>query len=374
MAFYFITGKLGNGKTLVTIGKIKEKLESGCMVATNIDINLDSMFGDLTDKPRVMRIPDQPSVEDLEMIGNANLTYDESKNGLLVLDECGTWFNSRNWQDKSRKAVNNWFLHARKLGWDVLLIVQDISLIDAQARMALSEHTVFCRRLDNLSIPFVSPLFKLFTGYRLKLPRMHVAKVVYGDSMTDMKVESWVYRGTELFSCYDTKQCFSSDYSNGVYSLLTPWLLKGRYKVPRNKDFYMRMTRIMWKRFKSPVALSAGFLFGVSFAVLFLMSSAYGDLTRKSELLKVPVTAPVSPGETIPSNDPGPSGNQDFLSSKFSNLVIVGSSRINRNWYYDFSDDLNSDLIASSGIKIVPVSACKALFFKGDLQHEVYCY
>ncbi len=138
MAFYFVTGKLGNGKTLCSVGRIRDKLRQGCTIATNINLDLVAMLGAHAKNCRVIRVPDKPTVDDLHLIGNANLTYDENQNGLLVLDECGTWFNSRNWQDKSRMSVNNWFLHARKLGWDVLLIVQDISIVDSQARDALS--------------------------------------------------------------------------------------------------------------------------------------------------------------------------------------------------------------------------------------------
>ena len=46
MAVYVVTGKLGAGKTLVAVGKIKDKLNQGCKVATNLDLNLDKLIGD----------------------------------------------------------------------------------------------------------------------------------------------------------------------------------------------------------------------------------------------------------------------------------------------------------------------------------------
>jgi len=163
MSVYIVTGKLGNGKTLCSVGRIRDKLRAGCMVATNLDLDLTAMCGPWTKKPRVMRIPDKPTRADLDAIGCGNASYDESKNGLLVLDECGTWFNARNWADKARADVNGWFLHARKLGWDVILIVQDIALLDSQARDAIAELVVYCRRIDNITLPLVGPLYKLFT-------------------------------------------------------------------------------------------------------------------------------------------------------------------------------------------------------------------
>nr|WP_240297107.1 zonular occludens toxin domain-containing protein [Escherichia coli] len=60
--------------------------------------------------------------------------------------------------DKDRQPVIDWFLHARKLGWDIIFLIQDISIMDKQARLALAEHVVYCRRSDKLNIPLLAPL------------------------------------------------------------------------------------------------------------------------------------------------------------------------------------------------------------------------
>lgn len=265
MAFYFVTGKLGNGKSLVSVSRIQEKMKAGCRIATNIDLNLQVMSSKYCKNLNVVRVPDKPLIHDLEAIGKGTESYDEAKHGLLVLDECGSWFNSRNWQDKSRAAVNDWFRHARKLGWDVILIVQDISLIDAQARDALSEHVVFCKRMDNMRIPFITPLFGLF-GIPLKFPKMHVARVVLGTSPTDLMSDRWIYKGTNLYSAYDTKQIFSATNDFGSHSLLTPWHLNRLQFTTRNMGFYMRLTKIYLKKIKAPLAIAAGIIFGVFFS------------------------------------------------------------------------------------------------------------
>ena len=133
MSVYIVTGKLGNGKTLVTVGRIRNAIRAGSRIATNLDIDLKAMFHRQAKNINVMRIPDKPNIDDLNAIGKGydGDDYDEGKFGLLVLDECGTWFNSRNWQDKTRKDVNNWFLHAHKLKWHVYIIIQDISMLDS---------------------------------------------------------------------------------------------------------------------------------------------------------------------------------------------------------------------------------------------------
>ncbi|KFC51102.1 zonular occludens toxin, partial [Halomonas sp. SUBG004] len=52
MAVYVVTGKLGAGKTLVAVGKIKDKLNHGCKVATNLDLNLDKLIGEKAKQTR----------------------------------------------------------------------------------------------------------------------------------------------------------------------------------------------------------------------------------------------------------------------------------------------------------------------------------
>jgi hypothetical protein len=58
------------------------------------------------------------------------------------------------------------------------------------------------------------------------------------------------------------------DYEHKTYSLLTPWHLKGRYSVQHNKDYYMRLTKIYFKRFKAPSLLFAGAVLGSCFGIV----------------------------------------------------------------------------------------------------------
>lgn len=246
MAVYFITGKLGGGKSLVAVGKIRDYLAAGRRVATNLDIYLEHMMP-RDSRATVHRLPDKPRVEDLEAMGlgydGPEDDYREDRFGALVLDELGTWFNSRTWNDRERLKVIDWFLHARKYRWDVYLIVQDIGIIDKQLRDSLCEHLVVCRRLDRLSVPILSPLTKLLTGHRLTLPRLHVASVYYGDSEASIRVERWIYRGTDLYQAYRTRQVFVHDQlfradgsvvdMRAASTTLSAWHLRGRYHVRR---------------------------------------------------------------------------------------------------------------------------------------------
>lgn len=123
MAVYAITGKLGSGKSLVSVGRIFDYLRQGKPVASNLNLDLLKLFNPRC-KFNYVRLPDFPTVRDFHAIGKGTESYDEKNNGLIVLDECGVFFNSRDWQTAERQDVIKWLLHSRKLGWDVLLIVQ----------------------------------------------------------------------------------------------------------------------------------------------------------------------------------------------------------------------------------------------------------
>lgn len=238
MAVYIVTGKLGAGKTLCTVGRIKEYLSQGRPVATNLDINMCGLADKTNSRLTVTRLPDHPNANDLDSLGSGNQTYDEAKNGLIVLDECGTWLNTREWQDKSRQNLIDWMLHSRKKGWDIILIVQDLALIDKQVRTALCEFVVICRRLDRLSMPLVSPFAKLF-GLKVTLPKVHVATVKYGTSLDAPVSERWVYRGNDLYAAYDTKQVFKADNQVGLHTVLSRWHLEGRYQQRKGWRHYL---------------------------------------------------------------------------------------------------------------------------------------
>lgn len=271
MAVYFVTGKLGAGKSLAAVGRIRDYLEKGRRVATNLDIYPEKM---LNKKSRAVihRLPDKPRVQDLEQmgLGYEGDAYRENAFGLLVLDELGTWFNSRTWQDKERAQVIDWFLHARKYRWDVLFIVQDISIIDKQLRDTLCEHLVVCRRLDRLPLPLVGPLLKLFTFGYFKLPQVHIASVYYGDSEQSIRSERWIYRAKDLYPAYSTEQVFAQDNliledgpvdMRSSYSVLSAWHVRGRYHQPKSFTFYLTLALVL---LLSPLILAGAWASGRS--------------------------------------------------------------------------------------------------------------
>lgn len=382
MSVYIVTGKLGNGKTLAAVWRMREAIRAGCRIATNLDIDLVEMFGKQGRNVHLMRVPDKPSVQDLEFIGRGcdDPDYDEDKFGWLILDELGTWFNARNWQDKTRKELIDWLLFLRKNGWHAIFIIQDISMMDSQARDALAELIVYCRRLDKIRIPYLTVLIKTFLRVTIKMPRVHRAKVVYGED--GLVSDVWWYRGDDLFHCYDTKQKFLHTYPHGTYSVLTPWHTHGRYSVPMTWRNKMRITKIYWKRFQSPLAMAIGLLVGAFFMLVFNAHEAQAFIQKSMPLAPSASAQKPTVSSSHSSSSSTSSVPQNNLETRLAAFVdqlkIVGSLKVNGGQSYQFSNlagdkyFTTSDL-KSMGFRVLPAGDCAATLIRNGHTSMVGC-
>lgn len=221
MPVYFLCGGLGSGKSLMAVSRMAAKLERGLPVATNINLDLARLVESSWPAPVVYRLPDFPSGDDLYALGEVPQGGNEDQNGLVVLDEAGLYLNARDWNDKGRRHGLEWFLHSRKLGWDVILLTQSFGMVDRQIRESIGEYVVTMRRWDRMMIPLIGKLGRAFTFglWSGKLPRLHTAAVMYGQGQSAMHADTWHLRGTELFGAYQTKQKFSRTYEPGLYQM-----------------------------------------------------------------------------------------------------------------------------------------------------------
>lgn len=222
MPVWSVEGKLGTGKTKFCVWRAQEAIRQGRRVASNVDLFMDKLTPER--RATYIRVPDKPTAFDLEAIGSGNPeSYDEDRNGILILDELGTWLNSRSFGDKERAGLIDWLIHARKKGWDVYLIVQDQGMIDKQVRESLIEYQCRCIRLDKIKIPVVGSILGAFHKKLKYLPRMHVTTARVGYGQNAIVAERWTYRGDDLHEAYDTRQVFTSNYPDGAKSVLPPW-------------------------------------------------------------------------------------------------------------------------------------------------------
>lgn len=221
----FVTGELGSGKTMFAVQMIQAYLDAGRRVATNLDIYTDKLMPEKNRTP-LFRLPDKPTREHFDQLNDAypvtvdsrplnndflfdvdkKIGYNEKSFGLIVLDECLTWLNSRGWQDKERAKVLDWFLHARKHGWNVLFLMQSADYCDPQLRETLLTYHVSCRKMGKYKIPIIGKV----TG--LRMPSGTMATITAGYGTNSIPFAREFYRGKVYYSAYDTAQVFKSGF------------------------------------------------------------------------------------------------------------------------------------------------------------------
>lgn len=239
MTDFAVTGKKRSGKGLFCAGLIRDALRDGRRVVTNMDIFPENMLSPWA-RCELLRLPDVPTVDDMEAIG---LGYEgairEDQNGIIVLDECSKFFNSRQWGDKSRQPLLDWLIHSGKLRWDVYYQQQGLEQVDKQLRTSQMEYHISVKRTDRWPIPGVTTFGKLF-GLDIRFPKMHMGIIKHGMERDSMVVDRKWYKALELYSAYDTEQKFlDRDHpaANGLYTVLPPYYVSGRYLGKRPNKF-----------------------------------------------------------------------------------------------------------------------------------------
>jgi len=260
---YIITGHLGSGKTLLACQLAFDYLRAGKPVASNMTFFLEHALPKRS-KAIATKLPYIPTAEHLDAIGRGyDGEYDEEKFGLVLLDEAGTWLNSRDWSDKDRRGLFTWITHARKRGWDVALIVQDYESMDAQIRKSVTEAYVSCSRLDRIKIPFLP----------IRLPRVHLATARYLGRQGPV-MRRWFTRGTDIFKAYNTEESVTQELlwtedgpvdMRGNATMLSPWLVAGRYMPPKptpmqilERSFYLLLLTMVRVTVLPVLLLAAG--------------------------------------------------------------------------------------------------------------------
>lgn len=222
---YFITGPLGASKTVSTVSLIVGYLNEGRPVATNIDVFPERMkLTEIGKATPIIRLPDEPRSEDIIAMGYSyeqnEWGYDESKNGILALDETSFIFNSREWNKADRLAFIKILRMIRKRGWNCFFITQDIDSIDKQIVEALCKTIGWCQTTDDymgISGNFLQTIillpFKLiaaaFIRLVLRVPKVHMVTFFTGKSVSNGNQKGRHFAwGKWLYQSYNTAQEF----------------------------------------------------------------------------------------------------------------------------------------------------------------------
>ncbi len=262
----FICGALGGGKTLGAVRLIQAYLNSGRRVASNVDISLPDINANVFDRSNIfIRLPDYPKESDFLAAGlGSDTPKQRDTHGLIVLDECGTWLNSRDAMDKNvkqdRLQTIKFFLDLRKRGWSVAFIVQQEELVDKQIRSTMMQFRIDMKNTQQIPIPIFGFLCRALFGFVWTLPKGHLGLVKYIPNKEQL-VDWWMFKGKELYGSYDTEQVFDPTYEHGTYQALPNYYSKGRYLPP--EPTLLEKLKMFYRKFHKDFLLVAGLLAGI---------------------------------------------------------------------------------------------------------------
>jgi len=235
-----VQGSLGSGKSLVAVIEAIYQLRSGGVVATNFSFSpgwawdlagqdLRVMLG-LRNRmafakslhSRCFKIGHPESMKELSGdrgSGLAALCTGKLKDaregkGLLILDDCHHFFNSRTFA--ANKDYVTFFANARKYGWRTLLITHSIENIDKQIRSYVEIESRF-RNLQKFRIPVLGlplspiPCFLIVRRY---------AGLGPGSGSVHSKDLYWFDQGAARL--YDTLERFGEDALESSYTFQGP--------------------------------------------------------------------------------------------------------------------------------------------------------
>lgn len=211
----YYSGTPGSGKSLHVAQVIEDYLRCGKNVIANFEFRDDLVKKKwLRDKGQFVYFPDAQIMDNTHDPVNSLVGFDtnfhkKNKNGatfedqtLLVFDEAGILFNSRDWQSKYRPRWLWFFAQHRKLGFNVIIISQAERQIDRQVR-ACFEYDYVHRRIGNYKK--LGRFLEIITFSKLFSYTVHW----YGVSGQDAKSTPVFFRGRKrYYGMYNTAKMF----------------------------------------------------------------------------------------------------------------------------------------------------------------------
>lgn len=379
MAVYFVWGKLGAGKTIYCVRKMKEYAARGSRIATNFDVLPEKLTPNTSES--ILRIPDHPRIEDFDIMGRGAPVEEKTQLGGLFLDEMATWMNSRSWNDKSRAKLLDWFLHARKHGWDVYFMVQDPEAVDKQLLGALGEHFVECSRLDRFRIPIFSDIADFYNLVRSRgkkqtstiVPHINKAITYYGKSkLGRQKVRTEFYKPVDFFGTYDTNQIFDNGHevlNDHLVDMRAPFsLLPGKTLNAWSKEKPVLETPV---KEKSKVKLPWGSL--VLFLVFALGAYYFWPSSEEpAQVEPVQVSNSSLPAARVEHHQ---QSKPPYLKGVYISGYVIKKDKMTYSYDYAFHNEFDESAgLEYFGVRIFGISPCHAQVVTHDNQRiDIYC-
>ena len=144
-------------------------LRNGQNVITNFPVNIDLLKKKYSPRKKkigwgdyVFKDNDHLTVSFLIEYAKEHHEHGKEKQTLIVIDECQTMFDAREYRNADRKAFNIFFAQHRKLGYSVILVTQSLRFLDRRIRECV-EYEVKHRVANNFGLGRKLP-FKLFVA------------------------------------------------------------------------------------------------------------------------------------------------------------------------------------------------------------------
>ena len=203
------SGTPGSGKSLHVAREIAYTLAGRKKaVIANFPVNLDLISNKGKKKiAEFVYLPNHELTTDY-LINYARNKHVVGREGqtLIVIDEAGIMFNSRDYGSWDRKAWIQFFMTHRHFGYNVILVSQIDRMIDRQIR-GFIEYDIKHRKLNN---------FKLI-GLFLTLLRIPVfAAVTYWYGMREKCNVDFIFYRKRDSKLYDTMMLFGDDHGGAI--------------------------------------------------------------------------------------------------------------------------------------------------------------
>lgn len=195
------TGPRGSGKTYHGVSDIFDKLSyrKHNKVVANFGVKFTKrQIEKKKYDEKFFHIPnDELTPDRLMELSAKHGWYKKEGSTLLLIDEAGLKFNSRDWHVKGSDRMDwiEFFVNSRKLGYDPVLIAQNIKMVDRQIRDII-EHNVKHARLNNLHwfkwlpLPVFVTITKWLIGDFKAQVKFHLMNPFVGDRYDTMKLFS----------------------------------------------------------------------------------------------------------------------------------------------------------------------------------------
>jgi hypothetical protein len=391
----FIEGRRGSGKSKWAVAKIQLYLNEGRKVVTNLDLFLENLVPDNKDI-NYIRLPDYPRSEDLHAIGmaydsldeNNPDSYDENKNGVVVIDELLTSFNSRNWNDPDRLNVINWIVLSRKKGWDLYFIGQDFGSIDKQIQDTVIEEIISCRSNEKL-YPGVFWNFIIKPFYMRLAGKKHFAYRYDGKSKGK---DTFNYRESfkreDLHSCYKTGQIFKKKVrlihnegakkpiefdDRALFSVIGKHYFKSLKAYPMaiykpKESLFTKLKKRFFSSLKKPLLINLA-LAGLSIVFAYLYFTKPQNVTKN--IVKVENVKPVVKKEFKSLSDV----KAKLIDSDIG-LIYIDCFQFSTDGRFDYCfRNKQGDIVRPEyvGYKVLSNGECHVKLVRDEVVLDVYC-